>query len=81
MEDEKEGPSQAPKVKIESDFLNLLQNEIPNLKFSSVPITKEDLASRNLLRGDSDSHTEQPTQSQGFFDILGLSKRQPRDKE
>lgn len=80
MEEDKEGVSSQPQLKIDSDFLNFLQNEIPNLKISNFPINKDDLKAKNMLEGEAEEDREKQ-QSHGFYDILGLSKRQPRDPE
>ena len=77
MEESKEQESSEPKMKINTDFLNILKDEIPNLKFTSFPVTKDDIKENNEEQNmDTEQNSEQKVNN-GFYDILGLSKRGP----
>jgi hypothetical protein len=69
------------KLVVDNDFLSLLQNEIPNLKIATVPITKEDIKDKVMMQGYQEGSSDKPKAQSGFFDILGLSKRNQADQE
>lgn len=63
------------KLQIDNDFLSIIKNEIPSLKFAHIPITKDDLEMSNAEPPSQAAESTNPKSSNSFFNILGLSKR------
>jgi hypothetical protein len=79
MEEDKEPDNS--KLMIDNDFLSLLQNEIPNLKIATVPITKDDIKDKSMIKGYTEGNFEKSKVQRGFFEVLGISKRNLDDQE
>ena len=76
MDHQDDEQHESNKMKFENDFFTLIKNEMPELKFTKIPITKEDIKNMNTdMQVDSEEQVSTKTIPNGFFDILGLSRR------
>lgn len=82
MEEVKENqPVGQPKMKINNEFLNILKEEIPNLKVSNYSITKNDLKNQSEEEQNESAASINNKVNNGFYNILGLSKREIHDMD
>lgn len=64
-----------------NNLFSILQKEIPDLKVANYPIVKEDLSGSHSGHNIHDDQIESKPIPNGFFDILGLSKRNPTNRD
>jgi hypothetical protein len=56
-------------------------NEMANLKFSTFPITKNDLFPKTTAGQQTEIEADRKKVHPGFYNILGLSKRKPDENQ
>ena len=78
-EDEKEELKESDKtdenLQMNNDLISILQKKVPDLKVSMYQVLGKDLELNNLSHNIQDIEPENTNHNNGFYDILGLSKR------